>query len=182
MQLKSKQIILFILACATLLISNVAGGALLGLAVLMQLSILIQQIPFTKLSQMAFFKLFLISLPAIFLWGGAHSFVFIYIKQGAWLSAVMAFSLSFVLVLILNFQLLYSNHFLEKNNFEVIRSLNEAFNEIKNNNRRFFKTAGLIFVFSFFPWGPDDWKLVFALMATLAVLNRQTLMKAFSRS
>lgn len=182
MQLKSKQILLFILACAILLVSNVAGGALLGLAVLMQLSILIQQIPFTKQSQLAFFKLFLISLPVTFLWGGAHSFVFIYLKQGAWLPALMAFSLSFTLVLILNFQLLYSNQFLEKNNFEVIRSLSDAFNEIKNNNRRFFKTAGLIFLFSFIPWGPDDWKLVFALMATLAVLNPQTLMKAFSRS
>ena len=182
MQLKSKQILLFILACAILLVSKVAGGALLALAALMQLSILIQQIPFTKKSQLAFFKLFLISLPVTFLWGGAHSFVFIYLKQGSWLPAIMAFSLSLTLILILNFQLLYSNQFLEKNNFEVIRSLNDAFNEIKNNNRRFFKTAGLIFMFSFLPWGPDDWKLVFALTATLVVLNPQTLKKAFSRS
>jgi hypothetical protein len=182
MQLKSKQILLYILACAILLISKVAGGALLALATLMQLSILIQQIPFTKQSQLAFFKLFLITLPVTFLWGGAHSFVFIYLKQGSWLQAIMAFSLSFTLILVLNFQLLYSNQFLEKNNFQVIRSLNDAFNEIKNNTRRFFKTAGLIFMFSFFPWGPDDWKLVFALTATLVVLNPLTLKKAFSRS
>lgn len=180
MQLKSRQIILFFIACIVLAVSGIAGGSLLAVAALLQLSILIQQMPFTKQAQIAQLKLFLVSLPVLFFWGGVHSFVFIYLKEKSYSLALMALSISMILSFIVAFQLIFTSQFLEKNEFSVSPSLSEAFNEIKKQKNRLFQIAGLIFLFSFVPYIASDWKLVFALTATVFYLNRSQLMKAIS--
>lgn len=178
MQLKLRQIILFFIACIVLAFSGVAGGSLLAVAALLQLSILIKQMPFTKQMQLAQLKLFLISLPVLFFWGGVHSFVFIYLKEKSFSFALMALSISMILSFIAAFQLIFTSEYLVKNDFSVSPALSEAFNDIKQQKNRLLQMAGLIFIFSFVPFFASDWKLVFSLTATVFFLNRSQLMKA----
>ena len=182
MQLKLRQLILFLAACLILWISGLPGGSLLAVASLMQLAILIYGFPFTKKTQIAFFKLFLISFPVLLFWGATHSFVFIYLKDQSILFALMAASLSLCLSFIMAFEMFFAVEFFEKNNFEVSASLQNAFNEISNKKGHLLKIGSLIFVFSFVPFVAEEWKIVFSLTATLLYLNQQKLKKAFGDS
>ncbi len=182
MQLKLRQIILFLCACLILWLSGLPGGSLLAIACLMQLAILIYGLPFTKKTQIAFLKLFLLTFPVLLFWGGTHSFVFIYLRDQSILFTLMAASLSLCLSFMVAFQLFFTIDFLEKNNFETSLTLQNAFNEIGNKKNHLFKVGGLIFVFSFVPFLAEEWKIVFSLTATLLYLNQQKLKKAFSNS
>jgi hypothetical protein len=178
MQLKSRQVILFVISCSVLYVSQLSGGALLALFVLLQLSLLIQGIPFTKNSQLAMFKIGFVALPICFLWSGAHSLLFLYAKDQNWLAAGMAASVSILTLLLVVFELYHSNSYLEKNQFQVLPTLSEAFNNLKKDKARLFKMTGLVFLFSLLPKMPADWQLVFALTAALGVANRQKLKTA----
>ena len=178
MQLKLRHIILFITADLILIISGLPGGALMAMAVLMQLALLFNGIPLTKQSQLAALKLFLISVPTLFFWAGAHSFVDIYIRESSFLFMAMAAFISLSLCFIINFQIIFSYNYLQKNDFNVNACLQNAFNEIKNKRRDLLISSLALFVFTLVPWLAADWKLVFAITVTLAYLNFDSVKKA----
>jgi hypothetical protein len=181
MQLKSRHIYLYLVACLVLAASKVSGLSLLAIAVLLQILILLQNKPLTKKAQWAQLKLFFLTVPSFFFWGGAHSFVFIYLREGSILFAFMAAGISLSLSLLIAYQLIFCQQFLEKNDYSVTIALGEAFNEIRNKKGQLFSSTGLIFLFSFVPYLTTDWKLVFALTATLFYQHRLQLKTAFSR-
>jgi hypothetical protein len=181
MQLKIRHIGLYLAACLILGLTKVSGLSLLAIASLLQISVLLQGFPFTKKAQMAELKLFLITIPAFFFWGAMHSFTYIYVKEASAILAVMAILVSFMISLFITFQLIFSQQFLEKNDFDVLPALSDAFNQIRNEKSRLLKTAGLVYIFSFVPVLPIDWKLVFSLTAILFWLHRSKLMKVLSR-
>jgi|GEM_PF-6839491 len=178
MQLKLRHLILFIIACALLIYADTQGGALLAIAVLMQLALLIHNIEVTRKAQLAVFKLFVVSLPLFLFLGGVHSFMTIYLAEGQYLFFFMAFSVTFFLCFLLNLQVVFAYWFLKKSNFELIATLQNAFNSIKERKMDFTKTMLLLFIFSFLPEINTDWKLVFAIMATHLYLNPAQVKKA----
>lgn len=180
MQLKSRHLLLFVIACIVLIFSELAGGALLGLAVLMQLALLIHGIPLTRSSQLGALKLFLVSIPLVFFWGGVHSFVSIYMRENQFVFLLMALTIVAALTFLVSLQLVFTFYFLQKNNGELFASLNEAFNNIKDRRREYLRMTGLVFLFSFVPWFSADWKLVFALTATHLFLERSRLKTALA--
>lgn len=179
MQLKSRQVLLYIAACTGLYISGLPGGSLLAIAVLMQMTLLLKGFEFTRRSQMAMFKLFLFSVPLFFFWGATHSFVTIYLHEGVYFMALSAAVLTASLTFVLVFQLIFAMNYLAAAEFHVNGALQNAFNEIKNHLSELVKATALIFVLSFVPVLHEDWKMVFALTATLAYLNRSQLKQAF---
>lgn len=181
MQLKLRHIILFVFASLLLILSDLAGGALLGLAALMQVALLIQNIELSKKSQWAALKLFLISIPLFFFWGGVHSFTTIYLRESRYLFFLMAGSVSFFLSFLIVFQIVFSYFYLAKNEFNVSATLQDEFNDIKNKKADLLKSALFLFIFSFVPWLTTDWKLVFAVTATHLYLNPSQLKKAVSQ-
>lgn len=180
MQLKLRHIILYIAACITLWAADVSGLSLLAIVSLLQLAVLLQGLPFTRQSQLAELKLFFISLPAIFFWGAIHSFTHIYMSEASPILGLMSSLVTFSVALMISFQLIFSQSYLEKNNFAVLNSLSEAFNEIRKEKKRLFQLAALLFIFSFVPVLDIDWKIVFALTATVFWQNRLQLKKALS--
>ncbi len=182
MQLKSRQILLYIAACIIVYVSGLAGGSLLAIAVLLQMTLLLKGFEFTRRSQIAMFKLFLFSVPLFFFWGATHSFVSIYSAEGAFFMAFSAGVVALSLTFVLAFQLIFSMDYLARSEFNVSAAIQNAFNEIRNHYSELLKTTLLIFVLSFIPFLHEDWKLVFALTATLAYLNRSQLMRAFGQT
>ncbi|MCC2679890.1 MAG: hypothetical protein K0R29_2466 [Pseudobdellovibrio sp.] len=180
MQLKLRHIILYVGACIVLGVAEVSGLSLLAILSLLQLAVLLQSMPFTRQAQLAELKLFLISLPSIFFWGAMHSFTHIYLKESSPVLGLMAMMVTLCITLIVGFMLVFSQDYLEKNNFAVLNALSDAFNDIRKEKKRLFKTAFLLFILSFPPLLAVDWKIVFSLTATLFWLNRSQLKKAFS--
>lgn len=172
MQLKLRHLLLFAIACTVLIFADLPGGALLGLAALMQLVLLVRRIPLTRQSQIGALKLFLISVPLVFFWGGVHSFVTIYWSENQFVFLLMALTITAALTFLVSLQLVFSYYFLQRNNYELFATLNDAFNNIKTRRREYLQMTGLVFLFSFIPWFSVDWKLVFALMATHLFLER----------
>lgn len=179
MQLKLRHIILYVAACVTLWVADASGLSLLAILSLLQLAVLLQGMPFTKQAQLAELRLFLISLPAIFFWGAMHSFTHIYMGEASPVLGLMSALVTFSISMMMAFQLIFSQNYLEKNNFAVLNALSEAFNGIRNERKRLFYLAALIFLFSFVPVLAIDWKIVFSLTATLFWVHRSQLMKAF---
>jgi hypothetical protein len=169
---------MFIIASALLLYSDLTGGALLALAVSMQLALLFYNFKLSLQAQLGALKLFFISIPLFFFWGGVHSFVTIYFTEGQHLFFLMALTVSMALTLLLTFQVVFSYAFLEKNNFELIATLQDSFNEIHKNRAYFLKISSVLFVFSLIPCLSSDWKLVFAVTVTHLYLNRDRLRPA----
>ncbi len=180
MQLKLRHLLLFILASAVLIYSHTPGGALLAVGVLMQLSLLIHGLELTRRSQLAALKLFLVSIPLLLFWGGIHSFVTIYFGEGQLFFFITAFVVTMALSFLLSLQIVFSYWFLKQNNYEILATLQDAFNNIKNRKHDFLKITLLLFAFSFVPWLTADWKLVFAVTATHLYVNRTLLKKALS--
>lgn len=178
MQLNSRQILLFIFSCALLIYAHTPGGALLALGVLMQLALLIYNIEFSKKSQLAALKLFLVTTPLFLFWGGVHSFATIYFNEGQYLFFFMTVVLILILSFLLCLQIVFSFWFLKPNDYNLLGSLQDSFNAVKNRKKDFIKTSLLLFIFSFVPGLSADWKLVFALMATYFYLNLSQLKKA----
>jgi len=179
MQLKLRHIILYLGACIVLAIADVSGLSLLAILSLLQLSVLLQSMPFTRQAQLAELKLFLISLPSLFFWGAMHSFTHIYLKEASPVLGIMSMLVTVCLTLIIGFMLVFSQSYLEKNNFAVLNALSDAFNDIRKEKKRLFTIAVLLFIFSFPPLLDIDWKIVFSLTATLFWIHRGALTKAF---
>lgn len=179
MQLKLRHLILFVISCALLIYANTPGGALLALAALMQLALLIHNIELSRRSQRAAFKLFLVSIPLFLFWGGIHAFMTIYFVEKQYLFFLMAFSVTFALCFLLCLQTIFTYSFLSSSNFELIATLQNAFNNIKVRKTGFMRSLLLLFTLSFLPWLNTDWKLVFAVMGTHLYLNPDQVKKAF---
>lgn len=171
MQLKLRHFILFLVACVVLIFSQLNIGALLAIAALMQMALLINGHKLSRASQLCALKIFLLSIPLFFFWGGIHSFVIIYFQETQYLFAFMALMIDLFLSFLISLQVVFSYQFMEKSNYHAMASMQEAFNNIKHQRSYYFKTTALIFIFSFIPWLGTDWKLVFSLMATHSYLN-----------
>lgn len=182
MQLKSRQILLYLIACIVVYTSGLPGGSLLAIAALMQIALLLKGLEFSRRSQLAMFKLFLFSVPLFFFWGGIHSFISIYLAEGAPTMALSASVISLSLTFVLVFQLIFSMNYLVEAEFNVTGAIQNAFNEIKNHYSDLLKTTAIVFVLSLVPWLHEDWKLVFALTVTLGYLNWSQLKLAFSQT
>ncbi len=169
--MKLSHLLLFILACAVLIISGLTAGSLLALAMLFQINLLINQISLTKISQIAALKLFLFSIPVFFFAGGIQSFVQIYFLEGQWSFLFMAASISVLLSGLIGLQAIISFRYLTEARFQVGTTLQLVFNDIKNKKTQLYKTTGLVFILSFVPWLSTDWKLIFAVLMTQIILN-----------
>lgn len=178
MQLKSRHLILFAVACLVLLFAQTPGGALLAIGVFLQLALLLHGFEINRRSQLGAFKLFLSCVPLLLFVGGIHAFVRIYLREGQYLFLTMASAVLFLLMLLLSFQIIFSFYFMEKNNFELVATLQDAFNSLKDRRRDFFKIGIILFLFSCIPWLESDWKLVFAVTATHLYLTRARLKTA----
>lgn len=181
MQLKLRQVLLYIAACIGLYISGLPGGSLLAIAVLMQMTLLLKGFELTRRSQIAMFKLFLFSVPLFLFWGATHSFVTIYLHEGVYFMALSAAVLTASLTFVLAFQLIFAMDYLTVAEFHVNGALQHAFNEIKNHLFNLAKLTLIIFVLSFVPLLHEDWKMVFSLTVTLAYLNWSQLKLAFAQ-
>ncbi len=171
MQLKLRHLILFLLAALVLILAGTPGGALLAMAVLMQMALLFNGIPLTKKSQLAALKAFLLAAPVMFFWAGAHSFVEIYLRESALLFAAMAAMISLSLCFIINFQVIFVYKYLEAAEFAVNAALQAAFNDIKNKRAAMLQASLALFLLTLIPVFSSDWKLVFAVMVLQLYLN-----------
>lgn len=181
MQLKLRHLLLFVVACLILMMSQLPGGALIAMCALMQMNLLVYNIELTKKSQLAALKLFLISIPLFFFWGGIHSFVTIYAKEQQYVYFAMALIVTAGLSFLLALQTIFPYWYLKANDFEAIATLQNVFNEIKNKKGDFVKITLILFILSFIPWFRTEWKLIFATMATHLFLHRGQLKKALSK-
>lgn len=180
MQLKSRHLLLFMIACGLLIYADTPGGALIAMAALMQLLVLLHNFELTRKSQLLAFKLFLVSIPLLLFWGAIHSFTLIYFKEAQYLFFGMALSMTLALSFLINLQLVFSYSFMKDCDFIMTSTLQSAFNNIKNRKTDFFRSFFLVFIFSFVPGFNTDWKLVFAVMATHLYLNRLQVKKALA--
>jgi hypothetical protein len=171
MQLKLRHLILFLVAALVLILGGMPGGALLAMAALMQLALLINGIPLSKKSQLGALKIFLLAAPVMFFWGGAHSFVEIYLRESAYLYSAMAVMISLSLCFIINFQAVFVFKYLQAADFAVNASLQDAFNDIKNKRTALFLASLALFLLTLVPVLSADWKLVFAIMVLQLFLN-----------
>ncbi|MBC7419154.1 MAG: hypothetical protein H7328_00365 [Bdellovibrio sp.] len=169
--MKLRHLLLFIVSCAVLILSELVAGSLIALALLFQLALLIKAIPLSKKSQFAALKIFLFCLPTFFFWGGIHSFVSIYSAEEHWLYFIMASVVTLGLCLIVSLQGIIIFDYLEESEFLIGPAFQKVFNDIQKSKGRLFKTTGLLFIFSFIPWLLTDWKLIFSVTATLLYLN-----------
>lgn len=171
MQLKSRQLVLFILASAVLIYSKLSGGSLIAMAVLLQMALLIHKIPLTKKSQMAAFKLFLLSIPLFWFWGAIHSFTWIYLKEKQFLYFISAASVNLLLCFLISYQIVFPFRYLQQADFNINRSLQQTFRFLKSNSKTYLKTSVLIFIVSFTPGLGADWQLVLSVMVIFLYLN-----------
>lgn len=171
MQLKLRHLILFLVAAIVLILSGTPGGALLAMAVLLQLCLLINGITLTKKSQWAAFRLFLLAAPVLFFWAGAHSFVEIYLHESSYLFSSMAVMISLSLCFIINFQIVFVYKYLAASDFAVNAALQNAFNDIKEKRTALVQSALILFLLTLIPLLSADWKLVFAVMGLQLYLN-----------
>lgn len=169
--MKLRHLVLFIISCAVLILSDLPAGSLVALAVLYQLALLMNAIPLSKASQIAALKLFVFSLPTFFFWGGIHSFITIYLREGSWLHFSVATLVTLALCLIISLQTILVYKHLEDSNFLINSALQKTFNDIHKSKGPLFKTTGLLFIFSFIPWFSTDWKLIISVTATHLYLN-----------
>lgn len=150
----------------------------MALAVLMQLNLLIHGLEVSRRSQIGALKIFLVSVPLFLFWGGIQSFVAIYFRESQFLFLGMASVILLTLSSMLCFQLVFPYYFFKQNNFELVATLQDAFNSLKDRRGDFFRITVLLFILSFVPWLKTDWKLVFAVTVTHLVLNRALLKRA----
>lgn len=180
MQLKLRHIILFILACTILIYAGTPGGALIAMAAMMQLALLIYNIELVSKSQWVVFKLFLLAIPTFIFWGAIQAFTMIYLKEAQYFFCFTTLLITFALSFILCLQVVFPYKHLKANHHELIATLQETFNSLKNERAAFIKTTLLLFVFSLAPWISSDWKLIFALMVIHLILNPRQAKRVFS--
>ncbi len=178
--MKSRHLILFIIACATLIVADLPGGSLLALIAWLQVNTLFTQTSFDKNSQLWAIKLFFASLPFVLFWGSIHSFVFIYGKEENWIFFLMALTLSACLCFAGTIFYLFTFEVADNANFKLIASISQSWITAKEKKISFFKCSSVLFILTLVPVLRADWKIVFAVMATHLFLNRSRLKPVFA--
>lgn len=173
--MKSKHILLFIVSCALLYISDFFAGSLIALALLYQLNLLYKQIPLTKQSQIAAFKLFICAIPLFFFFGAIHSFISLYFAEAQWLFLIFAFIVCYFLCFLVYFFTFFVFKFLVASQFNISATYQTAFMEIKNEKKDLFLQTFFILIFSFVPYLTTEWKIIFSLTVIQAYLHRSQL-------
>ncbi len=177
--MKLRHLILFFMACMILIVSRFPGGSLLGLFAWLQINTLITQSQFSKKSQLWATYLFFISVPLILFWGSCHSFLFIYLAEKSWTFFIMIVLVNLMLCCIASVYFILSFRTAEKVDYRILASLELALKSIKDNRPSISKNSCLLFIMSFVPFLPADWKIVFAIMATHLILHRHHVKRAF---
>ncbi len=177
--MKSKHVVLFLLSCVLLYISDIYGSSLIALALFFQVNLLLLKIPFTKKTQIIALQLFVCSIPLFLFLGGIHSFLFLYYNEGQWLFFLFACIISFSLCLVAHFLSLFvfNNVKIETNHLAQVYQ--NSFNEIKNHKKEILLQTVCIFILTFIPVINSDWKIIFGLTATQLYLRRKHLTQVF---
>ena len=177
--MKLRHLILFFVACISLILSGFPGGSLIGLFAWLQIATLMTQPQFNKKTQVWSTYLFLISIPLVLFWGACHSFQIIYFNEQSFLFFAMALLVNFLLSGLATVYFVLTFKVAEKVNYQIFQSLDQALKSIKDDRKYFFKASGLIFALSLIPFLSADWKIVFSIMATHLILNRHQLKPVF---
>ena len=178
--MKIRHLLLFVIACAFLLVADLPGGSLLALFVWLQIALLLIRQEFNKSSQIWAVKTFLVSLPLLLFWGSTHTFLFIYFKESNWLYFLIAFVLDVFLAVLATFYYIFIFLDSPKGEYRLSQTLDLAWHSLKAKKSLFFKYFGLLFLFSYCPILTAEWKLVFAIMATHLYLGRAHLRLVFA--
>jgi hypothetical protein len=180
--MKRKHILLFLVSCLLLYIGDIFASGLIALALIFQMNLLFQDIPLTKASQVAAFKLFLFSIPLFFFLGAIHSFIFVYFHDSNWPFLLAAIFIAYSLFFVVNFFSFFVFHYLEKNQFKITAAIQNAMNDIHKNKRGLLTQTTCLFILSLIPFLNTEWKIIFSLMAYRLYLSRQHLKQVFDSS
>ncbi len=180
--MKRKHILLFLASNLLLYLGDVFASGLIALALIFQMNILFKRIPLTKASQIGAIKLYLLSIPVFFFLGAIHSFLFVYFHDSNWLFLIFAAFVAYGLFFLVNFFCFFAFEFLEKNNFQIMTTLQDAANDIQNKKRGLFIQTSYLFVLSLVPFINTEWKIIFSLMVYQLYSSRQYLKQVFGFS
>lgn len=177
--MKLRHLILFLIACAILILSDLSGGSLLALMTWLQIYNLFLQKEFNRKTQVWAFLISLCALPLLFFWGSIHSFLFVYLNERNLALAILTLFIDYGLCLMATIYFIFAFDLAQTANFEAIISLKLAIDSIKMKKTAFFKISCLFLVFSLIPFFAADWKIVFSVMATQLFLHRNRLKPVF---
>ena len=177
--MKRKHLLLFIVCCVLIYVSELFAGALIAVALIFQMNLLFEGIVLTKQSQITAFKLFFLSAPLFFFLGGIHSFISLYFKDGQWLYLLFALVITFFLFFLVNFFCFFVFRFLETSHFNISVAYQKAFIQIKNAKKGLFAQTFFLLVLSFVPYLTSEWKIIFSLMAFQLYRHRLQLKPVF---
>jgi hypothetical protein len=171
MQLKLRHFLLFIIACLLLAYAQTIAGSLIAMALAMQLVLFLYTSPITKKAQIAALKLFLISAPTFWFWGGVSSFVNIYLSEGQYLFFLMALCICLALSILINIQVIYSFQFLQMAQYDVFGSIQLSIQKLKDNKKDIAINTIILILITQIPWMAVDWKFILAFMVIHLRLN-----------
>lgn len=177
--MKKKHILLFLMACVFLYISQLFAASLIALGLLYQMNLLFENLPITKASQIAAFKFFLIAIPQFFFFGGIHAFVTLYWNEKQWLFFIFALVTAYSLSFLVFFFFFLVFRYLEQNDFNTSATYQAAFMQIKNEKKGMFVKSLFLLLLSFIPPLPADWKIIFSLMVLQLYFHRSQMKRVF---
>lgn len=172
MQLKLRHLLLFLISCIVLIFSDFAGAYLLALLSLFQLLFLLHSIKPTKSLQFAALRLFLLSWPLMFLWGGVFTMLQIYIAEQSYLFLSMAAVLSFLITVLINLQTIHIYRYLSAENTTVTKALSLTYQNIKNIRFELLKSSIILYLLCFIPLSTEpEWRIIFSITVSTLILN-----------
>ncbi len=177
--MKRKHLLLFIICCILIYISELFAGALIAVALIYQMNLLFEGIVLSRQSQIAAFKLFLCSTPLFFFLGGIHSFISLYYKEGQWLYLTFALVITYFLFFLVNFFCFFVFRFLEASQFKISVTYQKAFNDIHIVKKELLSQTFVLLILSFVPYLSSEWKIIFSLMAFQVYRHRLQLKPVF---
>lgn len=162
--MKRRHILLFLISCLLLYVGDIFASGLIALALIFQMNLLFFDIPLTKTSQVAAFKLFLFSIPIFFFLGGIHSFLFVYARDSQWLFLLFSIFIGYCLFFIAHFLCFFVFNFLPQNQFKISIALQEAVAQVRLKKKDLLLQTSFLFILSLVPFLNTEWKIIFALM------------------
>lgn len=180
--MKRKHILLFLTACLLLYASDMFAAGLIALALVFQMNLLFFEIPLTKSSQLAAFKLFFFSVPIFFFLGAVHSFLYIYSRDAAWLFLFFAICITYCLFFLVHFLTFFTFKFFVQSQYKISVALQAALMEIRHKKRDLLVQACGIFILSLVPVINTEWKIIFAVTVFQLYLFRYQLKRVFGFS
>ncbi len=177
--MKSKHLLLFLVTCLLLYLSDIFAGSLIALALIFQLNLLYCCIPLTQKSQVTAFKMFACTIPLFLFLGGIHSFVLLYLAEEQWLFFIFAISITYFLCFLVDFFCFFTFSYLITNQFNISATYQAAFMEVKKNKKALFLQSFLILAFTFIPYLATEWKIIFSLTVFQIYFHRTQLKQGF---